>query len=51
MQNYRDRLELLKEFREMPMQLERDGWVDVFQGASGLAEEHIALPKPEADKA
>lgn len=50
MQNYRDRLQLLRELREMSMQLERDDWVDVFQGAFGEAEERIALPKPDGDK-
>ena len=50
MQNYCDRVQLLRDLRAIPMQLERDGWVDVFQGAFGGAEERIALPKPEADK-
>ena len=50
MRNYRDRVQLLRDLRAMPMQLERDGWVDIFQGAFGGAEERIALPKPKADK-
>ena len=49
MQNYRDRLQLLRELREMSMQLERDDWVDVFQGAFGEAEKRIALPLPDED--
>ncbi len=50
MQNYRDRLQLLKELREMAMQLERDDWVDMFQGTFGKAEERLALPHPETDQ-
>ena len=49
MQNYRDRLQLLRELREMSTQLERDDWVDVFQGSFGEAERRLALPQPDKD--
>ncbi|MEM8974900.1 MAG: ORF6N domain-containing protein [Pseudomonadota bacterium] len=50
MQNYRDRLSLLRELREMSTQLERDDWMDVFQGSFGEAEKRIALPQPDEEK-
>ncbi len=50
MQNYRDRLSLLRELREMSMQLERDDWIDAFQGSFGEAEKRIALPQPDEEQ-
>lgn len=48
MQNYRTRLEFLRELRKMAMQLERDDWLDIFEGAFGEAERKLALPDLDA---
>lgn len=48
--NYRTRLEFIRDLREMAMQLERDDWVDVFDHTFGPADSQASLPAPKPRK-
>ena len=49
-QNQRARLDFLRDLREMAQQLERDDWIDVFDGSFGEMERNTALTLPVPKK-
>lgn len=44
LENYRARLDFIRDLRELAEQLERDDWMEVFDGSFGEAERNLKLP-------
>ena len=44
LENYRARLDFIRDLREMAQQLERDDWMETFDQSFGAAERNLQLP-------